>query len=50
MSDRKAEKLLVRMPPDVRRWLEDEAARNLSPMTCIVVQSLRMRMEAEQRA
>ena len=44
-------KLLIRIPADVRQWLEREAARNLSSMTSEVVRALRCRMENEpQRA
>ena len=44
-------KLLIRIPADVRQWLEREAERNLSSMTSEVVRALRCRMENEpQRA
>jgi hypothetical protein len=39
----------IRVPPDVKRWLEQEAARNLSSQSSEIIRSIRMRMEAEKR-
>jgi hypothetical protein len=41
------QKILVRVPGDVKRWLEDECARNLTSFSSEVTLSLRARM-AEQ--
>lgn len=42
--------LLVRLPSDVKAWLEREAAYNLSSQTSEIVRSVRHRMETERRA
>ncbi|MGY4605752.1 hypothetical protein ACVW16_004164 [Bradyrhizobium sp. USDA 4474] len=42
--------LLVRLPSDVKAWLEREAAYNLSSQTSEIVRSVRHRMEAERHA
>jgi hypothetical protein len=41
--------MLIAVPTDVRSWLETRAARNLAPMNSVVVASLRLAMDAEQR-
>jgi hypothetical protein len=41
-------KLLIRVPPDMREWLEAQAKRNASNMLAEVVRSVRARMDAEQ--
>jgi hypothetical protein len=40
---------LVRVPADVRQWLEHQAALNLSPMTSEIVRALRYRMESQRQ-
>lgn len=42
--------LLVRLPSDVKAWLEQQARRNLSSQTSEVVRAVRSRMESEARA
>jgi Arc-like DNA binding domain len=44
------DKLVVRMPKDVKTWLEKEAARTGASQNSEIVRSLRARMESEQRA
>jgi hypothetical protein len=39
----------IRVPPDVKRWLEQQAARNLGSQSSEIIRSIRMRMEAEKR-
>ena len=43
-----AVKMLIRMPPDLKSWLEREAARNLSSQGSEIVRELRHRMETER--
>jgi hypothetical protein len=43
-------KMLVRVPRDLKIWLESEARRNSSSQAAEVVRSDRIRMEAERRA
>jgi hypothetical protein len=43
-------KMLIRVPSDLKAWLEQEAARNLSSQSSEVIRSIRARKEAEQRA
>lgn len=40
-------KMLIRMPQDLKTWLEREAARNLSSQGSEIVRALRYRMESE---
>ena len=49
MSQPETSKILVRVPADVRQWLESQAALNLSPMTSEIVRALRYRMESLQQ-
>jgi macrodomain Ter protein organizer (MatP/YcbG family) len=49
-TDQFTKMLLVRLPADVKTWLEAEAARNLSTQTSEVVRAVRQRMEAEHAA
>jgi hypothetical protein len=49
MSEQPPMKMLVRIPADIKRWLESEAKRNLSSQASEIVRSLRVRMEAELR-
>jgi hypothetical protein len=39
--------VLVRLPPDVKRWLEREAARNAASQNSELVRSVRLRMNGE---
>jgi hypothetical protein len=40
--------MLFTIPPDLRTWLEERAAYNLSPMNAVAIAALRKQMEAEQ--
>ena len=40
-------KTLVKLPCDVRRWLEAKSAYNQTPMTAEILRALRERMERE---
>jgi hypothetical protein len=40
----------LKVPADVKKWLERQSARNLSSQASEVVRALRSAMEAEQRA
>jgi hypothetical protein len=40
-------KVLVRVPQDLKSWIEREAERNLSSQNSEIVRSLRYRMESE---
>ena len=42
--------MVVRMPKDVKSWIEKEAARTGTSQNSEVVRCLRDRMEAERRA
>jgi hypothetical protein len=48
-SKREMVAVLVRMPPDVKRWLEREAARNAGSQNSEIVRSLRARMNFLER-
>jgi hypothetical protein len=48
ISDRA--EMVVRLPRDIKHWLEREAAENASSQNSEIVRALRQRMEAEQRA
>ena len=41
--------LSIRLPRDIKTWLEAEAARNDRTQNSEVIRSLRARMETEQR-
>jgi hypothetical protein len=41
------QKLLIRVPGEVKRWLEGECARNLTSFSFEVTLTLRARMDAE---
>jgi hypothetical protein len=49
MSQTDTSKILVRIPADVRQWLERQASLNLSPMSSEIVRALRYRMESLQQ-
>jgi len=40
--------ILVRLPPDLKTWIEQQAARNGASQNSEVVRSIRIRMDAEQ--
>jgi hypothetical protein len=44
-SKRDTISVLVRLPRDVKRWLEDEAARNAASQNSEIVRSIRARMD-----
>jgi CRISPR/Cas system-associated protein Csm6 len=44
-SNRETVALLVRLPPDVKLWLEREAARNAASQNSEIVRSIRARMD-----
>jgi hypothetical protein len=45
-SKRETVAVLVRLPPDVKHWLEREAAHNAGSQNSEIVRSLRARMVA----
>jgi len=49
MTNNAIKTLLVRMPLDVKEWLENESDRNLSWQGSEVVRAIRLRMESERR-
>ncbi|MEH2503683.1 hypothetical protein V1290_002494 [Bradyrhizobium sp. AZCC 1578] len=40
---------LVRLPRDVKDWLENEAARTMASQNSEIVRSIRARMDSERR-
>jgi hypothetical protein len=49
-SNRETVALLVRLPPDVKLWLEREAARNDASQNSEIVRSIRARMDLSDGA
>jgi hypothetical protein len=49
MNQAEAMKMMVKVPPDVRQYLEETAAYNITSMTAEIVRSVRDRMAREQR-
>ena len=49
MTNKAVKTLLVRMPVEVKEWLENESDRNLSSQGSEVVRAVRLRMESERR-
>lgn len=45
-----AERVLVRLPRDVKSWIEREAARNGASQNSEIVRAIRARMDGEQGA
>ncbi len=41
-------RMLCAFPPDVRTWVEQQAAHNLASMNAVIVRTLRDAMEAEK--
>ena len=48
MNNKAAKQLLVRVPADVKEWLQREAERNMSSQASEIVRSVRQRMDAER--
>jgi hypothetical protein len=48
-SKRETVPVLVRLPVDVKRWLEREAARNSASQNSELVRSVRLRMNGEHK-
>jgi hypothetical protein len=46
----KTTNILVRLPIDVKQWLEEQAARSLASQNSEIVRSIRARMDAETAA
>ncbi len=43
-------KMLIKVPSDVKDWLAQQAARNVSSQQAEVIRSVRDRMDREQKA
>ena len=43
-------RLLLRLPKDIKSWIEREAAYNGSSQNSEIIRSIRLRMDAEQPA
>jgi hypothetical protein len=41
--------MLCSFPLDCRRWIEEQATRNLSPMNSIIIGAVRGAMDAERQ-
>jgi hypothetical protein len=48
MTEQPPQKMLIRVPRDIKHWLEQEARRNLSSQASEVVRCLRARMDSER--
>jgi hypothetical protein len=48
MTEKAVKTLLVRIPVDVKEWLERESGRNLSSQGSEVVRAVPLRMESER--
>jgi hypothetical protein len=48
MTEKAVKTLLVRLPVEVKEWLEKESGRNLSSQGSEVVRAVRLRMESER--
>ena len=46
MTETTVKTMLVRMPVDVKEWLEKESSRNLSSQGSEVVRAVRLRMQS----
>jgi predicted HicB family RNase H-like nuclease len=44
-----ADRFLLRMPHEMREWVEKEALRNGSSLNSEILRGIRFRMDAEQR-
>jgi hypothetical protein len=47
MSEQETVKQLIRLPKDVKAWLERKSAHNISTQTAEIVRSVRERMQRE---
>jgi len=45
IRNEEAERLLVRLPRDVKEWVQREAARNCASQNSEIIRSIRARME-----
>jgi len=50
MKQAQAVKMLIRVPLDLKAWIEREAERNLSSQGSEIVRALRHRMESEKQS
>jgi hypothetical protein len=48
-SERETVAVLVRLPPDVKRWLEREAARNAGSQNSEIIRCIRDRMDGRHQ-
>jgi hypothetical protein len=48
MTEQACKTLLVRLPVELKQWLEKESSRNLSSQGSEVVRAVRQRMESVQ--
>jgi hypothetical protein len=49
MNKSDAQRVLVRLPEDVKAFLDREAERNFASRNSEIIRSIRVRMETEQR-
>lgn len=49
MNQAQAAKMTVKVPPDVRQWLEAQAAYHVTSMTAEVIRVIRDRMARDQQ-
>jgi hypothetical protein len=49
MTEQEPAKMLIRVPRDIKRWLELEARRNLSSQASEIVRSVRERKERQEQ-
>jgi hypothetical protein len=48
--EKMVQQMVIRVPLDIKRWLEREARRNLSSQASEIIRALRIRMEERQSA
>jgi hypothetical protein len=44
-----ADKILLRVPNEIKVWLKQESGRNWTSMNAEIIRSIRSRMESQQR-
>jgi hypothetical protein len=49
ISKEQTKAVLLRLPLDVKAWIEQEAARTLASQNSEIIRSIRARMDTEQR-
>ena len=49
MAQRESAPILVRLPRDVKTWIERQAARNGASQNSEIIRSIRLRMDGENR-